>query len=81
MFIGRIKEKNTIKEVLKNKNEHIVIYGNRRVGKTTLANKSLDESGLEYVNFECLKSSMKDNTLGLSKELCMKFQCVIMRNI
>lgn len=70
MFIGRIKEKNTIKEVLKNKNEHIVIYGNRRVGKTTLANKALDESGLEYVNFECLKSSMKDNTLGLSKELC-----------
>ena len=72
MFVGRTKELNNIKSALKNSNEHIIIYGNRRVGKTTLANKAAEESKIEYVSFECLKSSLKDNVHSLMKELVRK---------
>lgn len=35
-FIGREKEKNAIKKTIDNKERSILIYGPRRVGKTTL---------------------------------------------
>ena len=65
MFVGRVKELEIIKEKLLKPNDHIIIYGNRRVGKTTLANKAASISGLPFVSFECLKSSLKDNIDGL----------------
>ncbi len=69
MFIGRTKELNIINQNLLVPNKHIIIYGNRRVGKTTLANTAAINSKLEFISFECLKSSLKDNVDGLIKAL------------
>ena len=70
MFVGRVNEINTIKNKLKTPNEHIIIYGNRRVGKTTLANYAASESGVKFVSFECLKSTLLDNIYAITKLLC-----------
>ena len=67
MFIGRSEELNTIWKKIQTPNEHVMIYGNRRVGKTTLANKAAMDSGFPFVSFECLKSSLKDNIDGLTR--------------
>lgn len=69
MFVGRIKEYNEIKNAIEEPNNHVIIYGNRRVGKTTLANKVANDSKLMFVSFECLKSSLKDNVDALVKLL------------
>lgn len=69
MFIGREKELNVINKNFLTPNKHIIIYGNRRVGKTTLANMAAMNSKLEFISFECLKSSLKDNVDGLTKAL------------
>ena len=46
MFYGRKKEINLIKNVFKENNNAILIYGKRRVGKTTLIKESIKEYGL-----------------------------------
>lgn len=61
MFIGREKELEEIKTTLETKNKHVLVYGARRVGKTTLIKEATIQSKLKFVSFECLKSSLKDN--------------------
>lgn len=62
MFVGREKELNTINQFLSNKGA-LLVYGLRRVGKTTLIKKAADDSGLPYVYFECQKADEKTNVL------------------
>lgn len=67
MFIGREEELALLRE------EHIgkavMVYGNRRVGKTTLILKALEQCSYQTVYFECLKGTMQENINGLVQEL------------
>lgn len=60
MFIGRKQEKAKITDYLKNKHS-MLVYGLRRVGKTTLIKQSLDEQHADYIYFECEKSNEENN--------------------
>ena len=60
MFIGREKEINIIKGFLKKKGA-LMCYGLRRVGKTTLIKKVLNEEQCNYVYFECQKANEEVN--------------------
>lgn len=67
MFIGREEELALLRE------EHIgkavMVYGKRRVGKTTLILKALEQCSYQTVYFECLKGTMQENINGLVQEL------------
>lgn len=67
MFVGREEELALLRE------EHIgkavMVYGKRRVGKTTLILKGLEQCPYQTVYFECLKGTMQDNIAGFVQEL------------
>lgn len=67
MSIGREEELALLRE------EHIgkavMVYGKRRVGKTTLILKALEQCSYQTVYFECLKGTMQDNIAGFVQEL------------
>ena len=70
MFIGREKELGIMRDALNKKGKHILLYGNRRVGKTTLANKAMSElKDIIIVNYECKKDTIKSNLISLEKQL------------
>lgn len=60
MFVGREKEIGIMREFLSKKGA-MLIYGLRRVGKTTLIKKVLDDSNRPYIYFECQKTDEKTN--------------------
>ena len=59
MFYGRKKEINLIKSVFNENNKAILIYGKRRVGKTTLIKESIKE--YDSIYFECLEDTIEKN--------------------
>ena len=62
MFIGRKNELYLIKKELAKPSSSILVYGKRKVGKTTLIRKATE--GYEdkiVIYFECIKSSVEDN--------------------
>lgn len=67
MFVGREQELALLQQ------EHIgktlMVYGKKRVGKTTLILKALEQCPYQTVYFECLKGTMQDNINGLVQEL------------
>lgn len=67
MFIGREKELALLQQDYIGK--AVMVYGKRRVGKTTLIQKALKSSSYRTVYFECLKGTMQDNISGLVQEL------------
>ena len=69
MFVGRKEELNKLLNAYKTPNRHSIVYGNRRVGKTELVTESAKKSGLTFISYECLKSSLKNNLDTLSKQL------------
>lgn len=69
MFIGREAELNELKELLALPSASAMIYGKRKVGKTTLLKKALEKSSDPVIYYECLKSPMRENADGLVAEL------------
>lgn len=68
MFIGREKELNAFEKLyVSNKFEFVVIYGRRRVGKTALINKFLDDKKAIY--FMGVESNTKQNLENFSKSI------------
>ena len=61
MFVGREKELGLIQNLLQKPSASMMLYGKRKVGKTTLILQALSESSDKTVYFECLKSTMEDN--------------------
>ena len=60
MFVAREKELNITSEFLKSKGA-LLVYGLRRVGKTTLIQKAAQDSDKPFVYFECQKTSEENN--------------------
>ena len=69
MFVGRSDELKILLHTFEKPNQHTIVYGNRRVGKTELITESAKRSGLTFISYECLKSSLKNNIDTLSKQL------------
>ena len=64
MFFAREKELALIEELLRKKSGSAMIYGKRKVGKTTLLTHALSKSKDKTVYYECLKSTMEENIEG-----------------
>lgn len=67
MFIGREKELALLQQDYIGK--AVMVYGKRRVGKTTLIQKALENCQYQKVYFECLKGTIQDNINGFVQEL------------
>lgn len=67
MFIGREKELTILQQDYIGK--AVMVYGKRRVGKTTLIQKALENCQYQTVYYECSKGAMQDNIDGLVREL------------
>lgn len=80
MFIGREKELQLIGDILRKDSGSMMIYGKRKIGKTTLIKKALEDHSDKFVYYECLKSSMEANIERFVAELVrMKVLPVAMR--
>ena len=66
MFIGRIEELNEIKEFIEGNDKSLLLYGKRRVGKTELLKQGIKNN---YVYFECIKDTLKNNVSSFLKSL------------
>ena len=69
MFVGRSGELRLLLEAFKEKRSATLLYGKRRVGKTTLIKEALEKQQKTYVYYECLRGTMRDNIDGLTQEL------------
>lgn len=67
MFVGRMEELALLQQDYIGK--ALMVYGKRRVGKTTLILKSLEQCHYQTVYFECLKGTIQENIDGLVVEL------------
>ena len=70
MFYGRKKEINLIKSVFNENNNAILIYGKRRVGKTTLIKESIKE--YDSIYFECLEDTIEKNIETFKETMTMQ---------
>ena len=68
-FIGREQEISLLQNELKKASAAVMIYGKRKVGKTTLITHTLGEAREPFVYYECLKSSLSENIAGFVTEL------------
>lgn len=64
MFIGRLAELDTLHRLLEMPSASAMIYGKRKVGKTTLIKKVLEASSDKKIYYECLKAPMQENVDG-----------------
>lgn len=69
MFIGRDDELRQLSEAFTGPRSATLLYGKRRVGKTTLIKEALERQQKPYVYYECLRGTMRDNIDGLTREL------------
>ena len=68
-FIGRSHELALLRGIMSKPSASVMIYGKRKVGKTTLIMKALKDSDKKTVYYECLKAPMADNIAGFVSEL------------
>lgn len=75
MFIGRNEE---IKDLLallnSNKQENIVIYGRRRIGKSELIKETLKKLNKPYIFYQAKETTLSDNITSLSKIIMTFFK-------
>lgn len=72
MFIAREKELKLIDGIISKPTGSVMIYGKRKVGKTTLITHALENSKDTTIYYECIKSTMEDNIEGFVTELVRK---------
>ena len=61
MFIAREKELHLLQSILDQPTGSVMIYGKRKVGKTTLITQALKSSKDKTIYYECIKSTLEDN--------------------
>lgn len=64
MFIGRAKELKILNDIQQKTATSVMIYGKRKVGKTTLIKKALENSSDKTIYYECLKAPLQENIDG-----------------
>lgn len=71
MFYNREKELNIIRKgINSNKKTVILLYGKRRVGKSSLIREAVKDFDGIYINYTCVKSSYIGNIKLFSKSIC-----------
>jgi len=74
MFVGRIEELKRLTEVIQSpKQENVVIYGRRRIGKSELIKHAIGQCGLPYLYYQAKETSEADNVESLSKLVADQF--------
>ncbi len=67
-FIGRTKELSRLKKVISSDEMRMsLIYGRRRVGKSELAKKAIQDSGVKSIYYECKQVTEQSNVQSLSE--------------
>ena len=61
MFIGRKEELSLLNSALAENSSAILVYGKRRIGKTTLIKQALLSQKKTVVYYECIKGAVKEN--------------------
>ena len=70
MFIGREKELDILKRQLDNKGKAaVLIYGKRRVGKTTLIAEAAKSFNGKLISYMCVQSTLEGNLDLMSKTI------------
>ena len=72
MFVGRKFEESKIKSFINN-GKALLVYGLRRVGKTTLIKEVLSKTETDYIYFECEKTSEENNVSSFINLLNEKY--------
>ena len=68
-FIGREKEARLMQQALEKDQATILLYGKRKVGKTTLIKECLKSQPKQFIYFECLRGTMSENLAAFVSEL------------
>lgn len=67
MFVGRENELKILNRVfLSNRQESVLIYGRRRIGKTELIKKAIEDFKGEYIYYEAKQTTELSNVDSLS---------------
>lgn len=69
MFVGREEELTRLNEAMGCSHSAILIYGKRRVGKTTLIKQALLQQNKKAIYYECLKGTIKENVDAFTQVL------------
>lgn len=69
MFYHRLEEIRTVRNFLSSDGHGMLVYGRRRVGKTTLINKALEDYAGKLVFFQCTSESYESNCNQLVGEM------------
>jgi len=73
-FLGRQEELTLVQKYLGQDGRHaLMLYGRRRVGKSTLILQALSSVKCKVIYYECLLSSLNDNLRSLESKVC---ECV-----
>lgn len=64
MFIAREKELKLLGDIMSKPTGSVMIYGKRKVGKTTLITHALENNKDATIYYECIKSTMEENIEG-----------------
>ncbi len=69
MFYHRLEEIKAVKDFLCSEGHGMLVYGRRRVGKTTLINKALEDYKGKLVFFQCTSESYESNCQQFLSEM------------
>ncbi len=69
MFIGRKEELRQLQDALREDRSATLVFGKRRVGKTTLIKQALRVQEKTVVYYECLKGTIQDNVDAFTQVL------------
>lgn len=69
MFVGRQAEMKLLRQELAHDQRAVLVYGKRRVGKTTLIKQAIADAKGTTVYYECVKGSMQENVDSFVREL------------